>query len=157
MNYLCNKCCDQVGIHFSGDAVNEVGRKRCASCGDTESTRLHILPKDFLLTGVDLAAGSDTTVIQATRKLSGWQMNDILNRIAEAMSLEFMRDNLEKIRHCVATDVPIIIKDGELIDTTNDGPGEEDGSWAEGWEERCKASLNIRDESHKLKTGRKYD
>lgn len=46
------------------------------------------------------------------------KMDEVLNRIAEHMSLQFMRDNLEKIRHCVATGQPIIIKDGELVDTT---------------------------------------
>lgn len=44
------------------------------------------------------------------------KMNDTLNKVAAHMSLEFMRDNLEKIRHCVVTGQPIIIKDGELVD-----------------------------------------
>jgi hypothetical protein len=47
------------------------------------------------------------------------KMDEVINRIAAQMSLEFMRDNLEKIRHCVATGAPIIIKDGELIDPNN--------------------------------------
>lgn len=72
------------------------------------------------------------------------KMDEVLNRVAEHMSLEFMRDNLEKIRHCVATGAPIIIKDGELVDTTNDGP------WAEGWEERCRpGTITARDPEKK--------
>lgn len=47
------------------------------------------------------------------------QMDEALNRVAAHTSLEFMRDNLEKIRHCVATGVPIIIKDGELVDVSS--------------------------------------
>lgn len=42
MRYLCEKCCEAEGIDFSGDAINEVGRKRCSSCGTSKPRRLHI-------------------------------------------------------------------------------------------------------------------
>ena len=46
MRYLCEKCCEAEGIDFSGDAINEVGRKSCSSCGTSKPWRLHIVSGD---------------------------------------------------------------------------------------------------------------
>jgi len=42
MRYLCEACCETEGIDFSGDAINEVGRKHCSSCGTNKPWRLHV-------------------------------------------------------------------------------------------------------------------
>ena len=104
------------------------------------------------------------------------KMNEALNKVAEHTSLEFIRDNLEKIRHCVATGVPIIIKDGELVDPgdmfipliRHDGPYKYEPTTTLppfSFKESAKVNKEffdkgekkVKDALHKLKTGRQHD
>ncbi len=42
IEYLCHECCDLFNIKSNEMGVNDVGRKSCYACGESDDRRLHI-------------------------------------------------------------------------------------------------------------------